>query len=227
MDVQNVKESSRTFRTSRTSHGATPRVRSPIPPATRTPRDVATVDARRAGALPLARSMTVTIAIDPNHPSDVWWREARDAKHAPRELRAMLGGKATTIEVPPKRARQVRTWCATLAGWDPDAPPLSFEGLVGRPPSPRRSAGAGRLTVRLAPDELAILAPLARSRGQSLADLLRASALVEARRAIDAGRRDELAASSSRPPPADGSQPPPRPGRAAATPPRRSRTRTR
>ena len=226
MDVQNVKESSRTFRTSRTSHGATPRVRSPIPPPARTPRDVTTVDARRAGALPLARPMTVTIAIDPNHPSELWWREARDAKHAPRELRPLLGGKATTIEVAPKRARQVRTWCATLAGWDPDATPLSFEGLVGRPPSPRRSAGAGRLTVRLAPDELAILEPLARSRGQSLADLLRASALAEARRAIDAGR-DELAASSSRPPPADSGQRPPRPGRAPATPPRRSGTRAR
>ena len=170
--------------------------------------------------------MTVTIAIDPNHPSDLWWREARDAKLAPRELRPLLGGKATTIEVPPKRARQVRTWCATLAGWDPDAAPLSFEGLVGRPPSPRRSAGAGRLTVRLAPDELAILEPLARSRGQSLADLLRASALVEARRAIDADRH-ELAERSSRPPPADGGQRPPRPGRAAATPPRRARTRAR
>ena len=100
------------------------------------------------------------------------------------------------IEVAPKRARELRAWCATLAGWDPAAPPLSFVGLIGRPPSPRRSAGARRLQVRLAPYEFALLDPLASTRGQSLADLLLTSAVVEARReearATDDGEGDEM-----------------------------------
>jgi uncharacterized protein (DUF1778 family) len=126
--------------------------------------------------------MKVTIAIDPGQPSESWWRAAHDAKHPPAELRLLLTGKATTIEVAPKRARELRAWCATLVGWDPAAPPLSFVGLVGRPPSPRRSVGARRLQVRLAPYEFALLDPLATARGQSLADLLLTSAVVEARR---------------------------------------------
>jgi hypothetical protein len=127
--------------------------------------------------------MKVTIAIDPDHPSESWWRSARDAKRTPRELRPLLSGKAKTIEVAPERARAMRTWCATIAGWAPDAAPLSFVGLTGRPPSPRRGVGARRLTVWLAPNELAILEPLADARSQSTADLLRTSAFVEARRA--------------------------------------------
>jgi len=126
--------------------------------------------------------MKVTIAIDPDHPSESWWRAARDAKRTPRELGPLLTGKAKTIEVVPERARAMRAWCATIAGWDPDEPPLSFVGLTGRPPSPRRGAGARRLTVWLAPNEFAVLEPLATTRGHSLADLLRTSALVEAQR---------------------------------------------
>jgi len=127
--------------------------------------------------------MNVTIAIDPDHPGESWWRAAQDAKRAPAELRPLLTGKAKTIEVAPKRAREIRAWCAALAGWDPEAAPLSFLGLVGRPPSPRRGAvGARSLHVRLAPYELALLDPLASARGQSLADLLLTSAVVEARR---------------------------------------------
>jgi len=126
--------------------------------------------------------MKVTIAIDPDHPTGSWWRAAHDAKHPPAEMRPLLTGKATMIEVAPKRARELRAWCATLVGWDPEASPLSFVGLVGRPPSPRRSAGARSLHVRLAPYELALLEPLASAREQSLADLLLTSAVVEARR---------------------------------------------
>ncbi len=142
--------------------------------------------------------MKVTIAVDPDHPSGSWWRAARDAKHQPPELRPLLTGKATTIEVAPKRARELRAWCAAFEGWDPEGAPLSFVGLVGRPPSPRRSAGAGRLHLRLAPYELALLEPLASARGQSLADLLLTSAMVEARReearATDDGDGDETRA---------------------------------
>src|SRR5215468_10844948 len=131
----------------------------------------------------LSKLMKVTIAIDPDHPSGSWWRAARDAKHPPAELRPLLTGKATTIEVAPKRAREIRAWCAALQGWDPEAPPLSFVGLIGRPPSPRRGAvGARSLHVRIAPYELALLEPLASARGQSLVDLLLTSAMVEARR---------------------------------------------
>jgi hypothetical protein len=142
---------------------------------------VSTIDVGRADAIPI-QPMKVTIAIDPGQPSESWWRAAHDAKHPPAELRLLLTGKATTIEVAPKRARELRAWCATLVGWDPAAPPLSFVGLVGRPPSPRRSVGARRLQVRLAPYEFALLDPLASVRGQSLADLLLTSAVVEARR---------------------------------------------
>ncbi|HLK38172.1 MAG TPA: hypothetical protein VKU41_15525, partial [Polyangiaceae bacterium] len=53
---------------------------------------------------------------DPGQPSESWWRAARDAKHPPAELRPLLTGKATTVEVAPKRARELRAWCATLAG---------------------------------------------------------------------------------------------------------------
>ena len=142
--------------------------------------------------------MKVTIAVDPDHPGGSWWRAARDAKHPPPELRPLLTGKATTIEVAPKRARELRAWCAAFEGWDPEAAPLSFVGLVGRPPSPRRSEGARSLHVRLAPYELALLEPLASAREQSLADLLLTSAVVEARReetrATDDGDGDETRA---------------------------------
>jgi hypothetical protein len=143
--------------------------------------------------------MNVTIAIDPDHPGESWWRVARDAKRAPPELRPLLTGKAKTIEVEPKRAREIRAWCAALEGWDPEATPLSFVGLIGRPPSPRRGAvGARSLHVRIAPYELALLEPLASAREQSLVDLLLTSAIVEARReearAIDDSDGDETRA---------------------------------
>jgi len=138
----------------------------------------------------LSSPMKVTIAIDQGHPSESWWRAVRDAKHPP-ELRPLLTGKAATIEATPKRARELRAWCATLAGWDPAAPPLSFVGLIGRPPSPRRGAGARSLHVRIAPYELALLEPLASARGQSLADLLLTSAVVEARREEVRGTDDD------------------------------------
>jgi hypothetical protein len=126
--------------------------------------------------------MKATIAIDPDHPSESWWRAAHDAKSVPPDLRPLLAGKAKTIEVTPKRAREIRAWCATLAGWDPNATPLAFVGLIGRPPSPRRGAGARSLHVRFSPHELALLEPLSQTRGQSLADLLITLAAVEAQR---------------------------------------------
>lgn len=143
--------------------------------------------------------MNVTIAIDPDHPGESWWRVAREAKRAPAELRPLLTGKANAIEVAPKRAREIRAWCAALEGWDREAAPLSFIGLIGRPPSPRRGAvGARSLHVRIAPYELALLEPLASVRGQSLVDLLLTSAMVEARReearATDDGDGDEARA---------------------------------
>jgi hypothetical protein len=140
--------------------------------------------------------MTATIAIDPDHPSESWWRAAHDAKRVPPELRPLLAGKAQMIEVAPKRAREIRAWCAALAGWDPNATPLAFVGLIGGPPSPRRGAGAHSLHVRLSPHEQAVLEPLAQARGQSLADLLITLAAVEAQReaARTAGDDDETRA---------------------------------
>ena len=131
----------------------------------------------------LSKRMTVTIAINEEHPSASWWRAARGVKRPPSELRPLLSGKATTIQVEPDRARELRAWCAALVGWDPDAAPLTFVGLVGRPPSPRRAAGARRLHVRLAAHEVALLDPLAAARGLTPADLLVTSAVVEAQRA--------------------------------------------
>src|ERR1041384_542414 len=115
-------------------------------------RPASTVDVGRVDAIPI-QLMKATIAVDPDHPSGSWWRAARDAKHPPPELRPLLTGKATTIEVAPKRARELRAWCAAFEGWDPESAPLSFVGLVGRPPSPRRSEGARSLHVRLAPHD--------------------------------------------------------------------------
>jgi len=177
---------------------ATPRGGWWIPrPASGRHRAASTVDVGRADAIPI-QLMKVTIAVDPDHPGGSWWRAARDAKHPPPELRPLLTGKATTIEVAPKRARELRAWCAAFEGWDPEAAPLSFVGLVGRPPSPRRSEGARSLHVRLAPYELTLLEPLASARDQSLADLLLTSAVVEARReearATDDGDGDETRA---------------------------------
>src|SRR4051794_31318472 len=76
-------------------------------------RAASTVDVGRADAIPI-QLMKVTIAVDPDHPSGSWWRAARDAKHPPPELRPLLTGKATTIEVAPKRARELRAWCAAF-----------------------------------------------------------------------------------------------------------------
>lgn len=136
--------------------------------------------------------MNVTIAVDADHPGEIWWRAAHDAKQAPPELRPLLTGKAKTIEVAAKRAREIRAWCAALAGWEPEATPLSFLGLVGRPPSPRRgAAGARSLHVRVAPYILALLEPLANARSQSIAELLLSIAAVEARReAVSAADRE-------------------------------------
>jgi len=140
------------------------------------------VDATRAAGVP-TRSMNVTIAIAPEHPSEAWWSAARGAKGAPRELKRMIAGKVTAIEVSRERAREVRSWCATLPGWDADRAPLSFVGLVGRPPSPRRSAGGKRIVVWVSADEEAALDALRKKRGQkTLQDVLRTSALADAKR---------------------------------------------
>jgi hypothetical protein len=135
--------------------------------------------------------MKVTIATVPEHPAEVWWSAARQAKDIPRELRPLVGGKSSTIEVSRDRARDLRAWCARLPGWDAERAALSFVGLVGRPPSPRRSAGGIRVTVRLSADERTALDALATARGQSLADVLRTSALIEAKR--EAARTEERA----------------------------------
>jgi hypothetical protein len=125
--------------------------------------------------------MNVTIAILSDHPCEAWWTAARATKAAPRELAPLLRGKADSIEVPKERAHELRLWCSTIDGWDPEHPPLTF-GIRGRVPSQRGTVGGLRVSVRLAPDELAVLERLASAREQSVADLLRTSALVEAMR---------------------------------------------
>jgi len=126
--------------------------------------------------------MKVTIAVSPESAAAPWWSAARQSKRVPRELRPILTSKATTIEVPAPRARALRAWCATLPGWDVEPAPLTFVGLVGRPPSARRGAGAIQLSVRLSAEEAAAIEAVATARNQTLTDALRTCALVEARR---------------------------------------------
>lgn len=123
-----------------------------------------------------------TIAILSENPSEAWWTAARNAKPAPRELRALLAGKSTAIDVEPDRARELRAWCAALPGWDSERPPLMFGGLVGRPITTVRNSGGTKVTVRLAPEEAAQLQALADERGQTVAQVLRECALAEAER---------------------------------------------
>lgn len=122
-----------------------------------------------------------TIAILSENPSEAWWAAARQAKPAPRELRPLLAGK-TAIDVEPDRARELRAWCAALPGWDSEHPPLVFGGLVGRPITTVRNSGGTKVTVRLAPEEAALLQALADERRQSVAQVLRECALGEAKR---------------------------------------------
>ncbi len=134
-----------------------------------------------------------TIAILSENPSEAWWMAARNAKPVPRELRALLAGKSSAIDVEPDRARELRAWCAALPGWDSERPALVFGGLVGRPiTTARRSAGTA-VTVRLAPEEAALLQALAAERGQTVAQVLRESALTEARREREPARAADSA----------------------------------
>jgi hypothetical protein len=126
--------------------------------------------------------MTATIAILSENPAATWWEAARTTKPAPRELRPLLTGKATAIDVEPARARELRAWCAALPGWDSDRAPLAFGGLVGRPITAARNASGIKVNVRLAPDEALLIQALADARGETLAQVLRDCALVEAKR---------------------------------------------
>lgn len=126
--------------------------------------------------------MTATIAILSENPSEAWWAAARSVKPAPRELRPLLAGKTTTIEVETERARELRAWCAALPGWDSDCAPLAFGGLVGRPITSVRNSAGTKVNVRLSPDEATAIQALADARGESLAQVLRSCALDTARR---------------------------------------------
>jgi len=128
------------------------------------------------------RAVPITIAIVPDQLDAPWWSAARAAPMPPRALAPLLAGTATEIQVAPPEARKLRTWCASVPGWSYEHAPLDFGRLVGRRPSPRRSAGAVKITLRLTAAEHATLTELATARGQIVAQLLIDCALAEAAR---------------------------------------------
>lgn len=126
-------------------------------------------------------NVTITLT---EQPAREWWSAARRATDIPVELEPLLAGESEAIEISNERARDLRVWCTSLPGWDsdPDRCPISFDGLLGRRPTARRSTGI-RINVRLSVDEQEALVALGATRGQtSLADIMRSSALLDAKR---------------------------------------------
>ncbi len=137
--------------------------------------------------------MPVTIAVVTEHEGAPWWSAARAAKKPPRALAPLLSGSAREIQVPAFEARSLRKWCAGVSGWRNDRAPLAFVGLVGRPPSARRSGGGTSVLVRLSASEHATLTERATARGQSVPKLLVAAAAADGERASAQHERDTRA----------------------------------
>lgn len=133
--------------------------------------------------------MTIAVSDDGER---AWWDAARQASDAPAELRPLIAGDAWDVAVTSERARELRAWCASLAGWDPERAPLVFDALQGRPPSRRRSSGQ-RVNVRFSFDEFAAISGLSTARGlSSKAEFVRRCSLLEVRReAIHVRERED------------------------------------